>query len=410
MAATSPGRIRELASRAGLAVVATVLALGIGELVTRQLYPQLGWRAFQDDLLGWAGLEYKWFDPKREAKTDRRRLLVLGDSFVAGAGVSSLDERFPSVLADSLRTDLEVAIFATAGWGTDQELLAFVQKGKAWRPDLVVLAFCANNDISNNLSNRRQKAGRKPYFVTDEQGLRLYTAEGQLMSDWGRQYETTAPWQLFIWDLFRYHLTPGYQEEPVRAKTVPPRYKLFGEGADPLSEIARLEPRLSWSPQLGVNHVSAYIHDDFKLNTYQWQLFEAIVTRLRLEAEEISAEVVLMLLPVAFKAGDLRFVAGADFGHRFETPKGEFLFRMDEPRRRLQRVSEAAGVRLFDPTSRIIDRIEREGALEAAWPTHGLHFAAPVHRMLAEELAEYLDRDLDWEPPAFAEVARDPTS
>jgi lysophospholipase L1-like esterase len=383
-----------------LLLASTLAALAIGEVVVRGVYPELAWRPFRDDFLGWSGRSYKRFDPLRKPKAERRRLLFLGDSFLAGAGVWDLEQRFPRVLARDLRPDLDVVILATGAWGTDQELLAFMQKGKAWQPDAVVVAFCATNDISNILSKGRVGRGRKPYFVTEEEGgLRLFAHDGQLITDWGRRLGPEPVWQLYLWDLLRLRLSSLSLADVEPSSAVHPRYVFFGV-SERVQEIYDLQPKLSWSPERGVNYVSAFIHEDFAINAYQWQLFTAILARLKTEADEVGAEVMVMLLPAAFKVRDLSFVAGSSLVHWFETPTGGFHFRMDEPRSRLHRASEAADVRFFDPTPEFIARIEREGLLEAAWPwLHDRHFAPPAHRILAEQLAVYLESELGWEAP-----------
>jgi hypothetical protein len=398
MLTPAPAWTRKLLPNLSLLVVSTLVALAIGEAVVRTVYPELGWRPFRDDFLGWADRSYKRFDPQHEPKGERRRLLFLGDSFLAGSGVSEMNERFPRVLAQDLRPDLDVAIFAAGGWGTDQELLAFMHKGKAWQPDGVVLAFCATNDLSNILSNRRKKRGRKPYFVTKETGeLRLFSHDGQLVTNWERRLEPEPVWQLYLWDLVRLQFLSAADTES--ASGVDLRYLRSGESAA-LREIYDLQPKLSWSPERSVNHVSAFIHEDFETNAYEWQLLTAILTRLKTEAEEVGAEVVVMLLPVPLKPRDLSFVAGASLVFRFETPAGGFHLRMDEPRTRLRRASKASGVHFFDPTAEFIDRIESEGLAKQAWPwLRDRHFAAPAHRILAEQLAVYLESELGWAAP-----------
>ena len=400
MPTPAPAWTRRFLPKLSLLVASTLVALAIGEAVVRGVYPELGWRPLRDDFLGWASRSYKRFDPQHEPKGERRRLLFLGDSFLAGSGVSELNERFPRVLAQDLRPDLDVVIFAAGGWGTDQELLSFMHKGKEWQPDGVVVAFCATNDLSNILSNRRKQRGRKPYFVTKETGdLRLFTHDGQLIENWDRRLEPEPVWQLYLWDLVRLHLSSLSAAGAEPASGVDLRYLRSGESAT-LREIYDLQPKLTWSPERSVNHVSAFIHEDFATNAYQWQLLTAILARLKTEAEEEGAEVVVMLLPVPLKPRDLSFVAGGSLIFRFETPAGGFHLRMDEPRTRLHRASKAADVHFFDPTAEFIDRIESEGLAKEAWPwLRDWHFAAPAHRILAEQLAVYLERELGWAAP-----------
>ena len=144
---------KNLRARIVLVMVSVSVALALGEILVRAVVPELGRRPLADPSLGWASREYTTFEPHERAAGDhRKRVLFLGDSFLAGAMVSRLDQRFSDVL-HQLRPEFDVATLAAGAWGTDQELLAFVSKGRAWRPDLVIVAFCANNDLANILSN-----------------------------------------------------------------------------------------------------------------------------------------------------------------------------------------------------------------------------------------------------------------
>ena len=80
------------------------------------------------------------------------RVLVLGDSFMAGLQVND-EEIFSSVLrrrlnAAGLGKRVEVITFGVPSWGTDQQYLALRQYGLKLNPDLVVVAFYAQNDVA----------------------------------------------------------------------------------------------------------------------------------------------------------------------------------------------------------------------------------------------------------------------
>lgn len=80
------------------------------------------------------------------------RILALGDSFVWGFGVAQ-DELFSEIIErDNPR--IEVVNMGVSGYGTDQEFLAYNEEGHKYSPDLVVLAFYANdyNEIATSLS------------------------------------------------------------------------------------------------------------------------------------------------------------------------------------------------------------------------------------------------------------------
>jgi hypothetical protein len=94
------------------------------------------------------------------------RILVLGDSYAWGYGVSD-DEAFPSVLEKMLGSTVgrwEVINGGVSGWGTDQEFLFLEREGVKYDPDVVLLALFLMNDPFNNASSK-QYGLHKPVFL-----------------------------------------------------------------------------------------------------------------------------------------------------------------------------------------------------------------------------------------------------
>ncbi len=85
---------------------------------------------------------------------DVRRVLVLGDSFAFGYGVED-DEVVSARLEQQLNAApgravrYEVLNLAVSGFGQAEELVTYRARGRAYRPD-VVLLFYFENDIGNN--------------------------------------------------------------------------------------------------------------------------------------------------------------------------------------------------------------------------------------------------------------------
>lgn len=135
--------------------------------------PLLGWR----NIPGWKAstlgrsitINSKGLRDKEygyEKKSDTNRILVLGDSFSWGYGVSN-EEIFTEVLERTLAkctSPVEVINSGVSGWGTDQEYLFLISEGYRYSPDLIVLALYLANDLENN-SKSKQYGLHKPYFV-----------------------------------------------------------------------------------------------------------------------------------------------------------------------------------------------------------------------------------------------------
>lgn len=95
-----------------------------------------------------------WRDlPRVEDKADGvARVLVLGDSFMEAYSVR-FEDSLPAVLEQLTNTEerqVEVINFGVGGYGTLQEYLVFDAIGRAYRPDVVVLAMYLANDLRNN--------------------------------------------------------------------------------------------------------------------------------------------------------------------------------------------------------------------------------------------------------------------
>ncbi len=117
--------------------------------------PTLGWR----NVPNWAattrgrpltinsqGLRDREYAYAKPAGTGR--ILVLGDSFTWGYGVSDADI-FTEVLERRLASHdraWQVLNTGVSGWGTDQQFLFFREEGARYQPDVVVLACYLLND------------------------------------------------------------------------------------------------------------------------------------------------------------------------------------------------------------------------------------------------------------------------
>lgn len=93
-------------------------------------------------------------------RTDKKRMLVLGDSFGWGWGVD-VENRFSEVL-EKRYSDWEIINASVAGYSTDQEYLYLSERGIEYSPDVVLLLVYENDFEGNtvpefNLYN-------KPYY------------------------------------------------------------------------------------------------------------------------------------------------------------------------------------------------------------------------------------------------------
>jgi hypothetical protein len=96
----------------------------------------------------------------REREVDRakspglRRILVLGDSFTYGGGVTA-EATYPRRLEDLLRHHrcgpFEVLNAGVSGYGTFHQAAFLRDEGWTWEPDLLILQLFPDNDVAENL-------------------------------------------------------------------------------------------------------------------------------------------------------------------------------------------------------------------------------------------------------------------
>ena len=98
------------------------------------------------------------------------RIAVVGDSYAEALQVEQ-SQAFWSVMERRLAEcpqfrgrAVEVINFGVSGYGTAQELLTIRRKVWQYSPDLVILAFTTNNDVTDNL-RALKRTDEIPYFV-----------------------------------------------------------------------------------------------------------------------------------------------------------------------------------------------------------------------------------------------------
>lgn len=105
------------------------------------------------------------------AKNDKKRMVVLGDSYTEALQVD-LEQTYHGRLEAEFADRLEVLNFGVSGYGTAQELLTYKHFARKFSPDIVLLAFYPGNDIKDN---DKALAGNypRPYFTPGQDGLEL---------------------------------------------------------------------------------------------------------------------------------------------------------------------------------------------------------------------------------------------
>jgi len=109
-------------------------------------------------------------DIQLKKTSGRKRVLVLGDSYVWGVSASQ-DELFTNPRVHG--TNDEFINGGVPGYGTDQEYLFYLRTAQKFDVDQVVLVFTPYNDVANNLASE-QYSYLKPYFTLNNGELVLH--------------------------------------------------------------------------------------------------------------------------------------------------------------------------------------------------------------------------------------------
>lgn len=113
-------------------------------------------RYWHENSLGYRDIE--WTPDKLAGKT---KIMVVGDSFVAGSGIARPEDRFGNQLNDLLGEDYVVFNVASPGWDTIDEVKAIVEY--PYQPDILILSYYIN-DIEGVAY---QSGAQRPQIRTD---------------------------------------------------------------------------------------------------------------------------------------------------------------------------------------------------------------------------------------------------
>lgn len=315
-----------------------------------------------------------------EAEPGVFRTLVLGDSFMEAYQVE-LEESLPRQLERELSAErVEVINLGVGGYGTTQESLALEEDGLRFHPDLVVLAFFAENDVRNNsqlLENRLWQGANIKAF-----GRPFARLSGEQLSVSSPSFGRARAWidamreqdrQRSFWD--------GLLAVDLASSLLQRLAHFAGEevhGYDPNLVLGvhalRFDPSSSADPMSEEEYRRAWEE--------AWDVTEAVILRTRRVAEQAGARFVLLSIPSKFQA---------DTAYRERVVR--FYPRMEfDPQlvsRRLQSFAAQHGVDLLDLHAAFAQR-SADGQPPLYHSFRDRHWNAEGHRFAAAELARFL--------------------
>jgi lysophospholipase L1-like esterase len=301
-------------------------------------------------------------------RTGTRRLVVLGDSFVWGFGVDDEDV-FTRRLERDARPALEVVNLGVSGYGTDQELLLWRNKGRQWRPDDVLLLVTFYTDIYDNVFTVRYNYP-KPAFVLKDGRLTLVNVpvppRAQAWDGPAVQMPTqTRPW---LGRLIDASATVGLTAAALSRR---PAVRRFLEDRGVI-------PRLA---QESVFNPAFYRPTPDATTEACWRVMAALLRTLNEDVRSSGAR-----LTIAYVPHILQVYPDLWEAHRLKADAAGEALDVDAPNRRLTEIGRELGADVLDltPPLRLAGRRDRG----LYFPVN-LHWTASGHRVVADVLAEW---------------------
>jgi len=304
-------------------------------------------------------------------KSGKRRIVVLGDSFVWGFGVEDA-QIFTELLAHD--TGDEVVNLGISGYGTDQELLMWRHLGIQFGPDVVLLVVTPYTDVYDVLYLERYGYPKPRFRVDPKEGLAFENVPvpQRLERPWNFE-ATTAPNvpqpSLLVRAASRSALVAASVLAVARVPTA----------RDWMERAGWLPPRQAgneWENLLFGTPLDQETKDGFSM-------VGLLVLAMAADVKRAGAELIVTSVPTAVQVDDgLR----AEF-LRTHTPPAGGKWDFDQPDRMMQEICKAAGVKYVDLLPDLRAAAGSDPYLYYRW---NLHWTAAGHRVVAKTLARAL--------------------
>lgn len=215
------------------------------------------------------------------------RILILSDSAIFGSGVDD-DHTVPVMLTQLLAPlQVEIVNLSVAAYSTTQEYVLFMEEGRKYQPDLVLLGFAPGNDIQTSyepLQSLFQKSQRRPFAMLD--------ADGRLTIDY-KYAEQEAERRAAM-------IEPGPVEHFFENAVL---VRVVEAAVDKLKGGKRVDPNifLGWpylaefDESLGIDGKTTADYE--KLWGDAWHVTQALIRAIQAESRAMGAEFAIFVSP-----------------------------------------------------------------------------------------------------------------
>jgi len=399
-------RLAPLATNALLLSLSLIASLAAGEVALRLVHPsarqpflfrqylesERGKFCSYDPQLGWMGkpaadASFHYLDCQHQVRqnrygfrgadygfdrTGKRRLVVLGDSYVWGFGVEN-DQIFTSVLERESDPPIEVVNLGVSGYGNDQELLLWRSLGNRFRPDEVLLVLCPYTDLWENMSPVAY-GYPKPIFLFSKDGYRIgnYPVPESRPGAWqaGQTDSDAAAMELAQ----RPVLARLATRSALVSSTIIALARL--EGPRRLLERRRVIPvrdhAISWEPLVHLDPPSPQA-------AARWDTLFNLLDLIQEDVQSSGAALKVLIVPSVIQVyPELweRFV-------RENPPPEGAQWNRDAPNQRIAAYCRQKGIPVVDPLATLRTAAQTNLFLYFGWNSH---WTAAGHRLVAVDL------------------------
>jgi hypothetical protein len=209
------------------------------------------------------------------------RIVVLGDSFVAGMAVDQ-EKLFTTLLEKKLcagqaSKKFEVFNFGVSGYGTAQEYLALKEYGLRYSPDIVIQFFFVGNDVWDN---SKDLSGSRPVcFDLDGQGALIELPVSQTRQktlNLLNRYSKLYVWQKGAVNKFVHTLLNSFIPKIASLEIVPQ------------NTISKLSVEPEW-----------YVFSEQYSKEWEkaWEITQKLIIKVKMESERHGAKYLLVSIP-----------------------------------------------------------------------------------------------------------------
>ena len=353
--------------------------------------PDTGWRLAPGQLAARSTLDYQIVvqtnsqglrGPERppEPEPGVTTIAVLGDSFMEASQVPA-DAAFCHALESAWSTgDFRVINLGVGGFSTVQAWRKFETRGRQYQPDLVLLAFYAENDVYGNVRGLSR-------MMWGEDDGRCFSAPFAALGDNGElvlqppQYERAveefqAAWRQYSPRLMRLDaLTDSMVEEYYKRALSRFRQKIHEPGDEMAIHLGVYAENHRLTADRGSAPFDEKWNDAFRVT-------EALIHRLKEDVENGGATLAIFAVPSKLQATPA-------YRSMVQEHYPEMALDFDRPHERLAEICAGAGIPFLDLLPDFL--AQTEAGAQLYHQHEDSHWNEAGHALAAERVAGWLE-------------------